>query len=330
MLVALLILAGVGHLEWAVYASFGVFAAVYGGATSAPGRWRTQSAMALLLTAAVVTGAVVGLSDERRWASIPAAALWAALAAGLSDRFRWRPPGPMFFVFAVAACASVASTVRDVTAALALCGGTAIFAILLGVLEQRLPNLRPVAAASTPPEHAATSSRRRLHLARCAAAVAVAGTMSTATGIGHPYWAMVAAVVPLAAFTLEAQLIRGVHRTSGTTLGVLLAAGLLHLHLPTAVAILTVAVLQGLTELLVSRHYGAALVFVTPLALLLVQLAVDEPVSELVEDRLIETVIGVAVGLVVVLLTRQRVSNPGIPAGRGRRPLSWSPGRRGR
>ncbi len=92
----------------------------------------------------------------------------------------------------------------------------------------------------------------------------------------------------------------------GTVVGLGVAALLLALPLTPVVTILVAAGLQLVTELLVARHYGAALVTITPLALLLVDLARPEPIGHLLADRAIETLLGVAVGLLLAVLTRDR------------------------
>ncbi len=298
-------LAVAGRLDWSIYATFGAFACVYGGSRPRPERWRTQAFLGLLLTAAVASGALVGLSDQRRWLAIPVVALWATAGAVLSDRYSWRPPGPLFVVFAVATCSAIPTTPPVVLIALGLAALTAAFAVLLGVLEARwLPGRSwrpPPPGLPPPPAH-----RQRIQAIRCAVAVAIAGLISTTAGIPHPYWAMIAAVVPLAARPLRAQLVRGVHRTLGTLVGLAVAAALLVAPLPVAVTIALIAVLQGTAELLVIRNYGLALVAITPLSLLSMQLANPQPVPALLVDRLVETLIGVAVGLVVAIVTRDR------------------------
>jgi Fusaric acid resistance protein-like len=101
--------------------------------------------------------------------------------------------------------------------------------------------------------------------------VLVAGSAATAIGIGigHPYWAMVAAVVPLAAPGLRAQVLRPGHRVAGTLLGLPTSAALLAPGFGPLATVLLVAVLQIVTELVVGRHYGAALLFITPMAMLM-------------------------------------------------------------
>ena len=75
---------------------------------------------------------------------------------------------------------------------------------------------------------------------------------------------------------------------------------LLSLHLDPVAIVLVAAALQITTEMLVGRNYGLALVFITPMALLMGQLAVEQPVGPLLVDRLVETVIGTTVALAVV------------------------------
>lgn len=171
-----------------------------------------------LLTAAVGCGALAGTSDLRSWIAIPLAAAWATAGAVLSDRYSWRPPGPLFVVFAVATCAAIPTASAVVPAAVGVTAATAGFAVLLGVVEAHwLPGtswgLPPPALPSAPPH------RQRIHAVRCAVAVAVAGLIATTADISHPYWAMIAAVVPLVARTLRSQLVRGAQRTSAPPSG---------------------------------------------------------------------------------------------------------------
>lgn len=302
---ALTLLTSVGRVDWAIYATFGAFASIYGGGRPRPQRWLLQAGLGALLTAAVGCGALVGTSELRSWLVIPVAAAWATAGAVLSDRYSWRPPGPLFVVFAVATCAAIPTDPRDVPAAIAVTAATACFAVLLGAIEARwLPGMSwglPPPVLPPAPLH-----RQRIHAVRCAVAVAVAGLIATTAGISHPYWAMIAAVVPLVARTLRSQLVRGAQRTLGTALGLITAGILLLIPMPPLLTIAVIAALQACAELLVVRNYGLALVAITPLALLSMQLANPEPVGLLLVDRLIETLIGVSVGIVVAVVTRDR------------------------
>lgn len=320
VLVPLLALWATDHLAWGLFAVFGGFAAVYGGGTPFTGRWHLQAQAGALLVGATLLGTAVGLSPHRYWLVVPAAAAAGAVMTAVSDRRRWVPPGPLFAVFAVGACAAHPSSPGDLLAALGVAAGTAALAVALGRLDERR------ARVVREPQHGRSPfpllrERHRLHVARVAVAVLVAGGVATVPGIGHPYWAMVAAVAPLSVPRLRAQVARGTQRAVGTALGVGVAFVLLSLHLPPLAAVLLAAALQGVAELLVVRNYAASLVFITPLALLMGQLAVPLPVGPLVLDRLGETLLGTAVGTGVAAATRQRsAASPPGPTGPGGEP----------
>ncbi len=109
-------------------------------------------------------------------------------------------------------------------------------------------------------------------------------------------------MAPLSARGLRSQLARGVQRVVGTLLGLVTSAALLSLHLTGVALLAVIAALQVGAELLVGRNYGVALLVITPLALLMGQTAFEQPAGQLLFDRGVETVIGSAVGLALVLV----------------------------
>lgn len=70
--------------------------------------------------------------------------------------------------------------------------------------------------------------------------------------------------------------------------------------------VLVVAVLQSVAELFVVRNYGFAMIFITPLALLMNLLVGTAPTDVLLRDRALETLIGAVVGITVALLPTRR------------------------
>ena len=313
--VPLVLLAAAGRVDLALYATFGAFTAVYGRRPDGSADVRVQARHAVVMVAAVATGCAVALSDHRALLAVPVAAAWAAGAAALSERQHWRPPGPLFPVFAVGACSAVARADPGQAAASVGVGvGAAVLALVVSAVSGVVP-VRRAAPARPTTAHAAPApaSRQRVQALRCGVAVLVAGALATAAPGQHPYWAMVAAVVPMAAATLGGQLLRAAHRVVGTLGGLVLAGALLALPLGTWAVVAVAVALQVAAELLVTRHYGAAMLAITPLALLVGQLAHPVPVGALLADRGLETLLGVLVGAAVVVLTRQR---------RGRLPVS--------
>ncbi|YAL82193.1 FUSC family protein [Dermacoccaceae bacterium W4C1] len=298
VLIALSTLMVADRMSWAVYAAFGAFASLYGTPRRYPGRARHQATMGLALTAVVSSGALVAVSEYRSWLAVPLSGIVAAIGTKAADRFGLRPPGALFFVFAFSTCAAVPGGGSGVAAAAVVAGGTACLAVVLGILECRLRGMQDPPAPAPPRSSAAWT---------CGAAVTVAGAIATAWGIPHPYWAAIAATVPFMAPTPRAQLIRGIHRVVGTVVGLGLAGLLLLLDPPTVVAVLLAAGLQACAELVVARHYGFALVAITPLALMLMRLAHPEPLGQLLGSRLAETIIGTVVGILAALAAQPSV-----------------------
>lgn len=313
--VPLTVLTATGRTEWAVYAAFGAFAAIYGRGAGYRRRAQMQVAAAATLVASVVAGvglsAVLGPGGAVRWAVVGASALVAVLASLVGDAVGWRPAGPLFAVFALATCAAVPATGADVPVALAVAGSSAAVSVLVGQAGAVSARRRARERVPAPPAGLRVLRDEplvRRHALRYGVAVLLAGSVATAAGIGHPSWAMVAAVAPLSVSDTAGQLLRAAHRVAGTFVGLLLAAALLDLHLSGGALVLVVVLLQVVTEMLVVRHYGLALVVITPLALLMTTLSGGAPGAGLLRDRAVETVVGVLVGCGVALASAWRTA----------------------
>ncbi|QDZ14886.1 FUSC family protein [Humibacter ginsenosidimutans] len=135
----------------------------------------------------------------------------------------------------------------------------------------------------------------------------VAGGIALGLGIGHPYWAVVSlvAVIPPPHGPNSAG--RAIERIVGTAIGVGAAALLLLPNPSDGVLIAAIGVCQFVTELLVGWFYAAALVFITPLALSVSELGRAGSVGPLLGDRLVETVLGAGIGLLLVIAGRRLV-----------------------
>ena len=144
---------------------------------------------------------------------------------------------------------------------------------------------------------------------RVGAAALFAGSVGALTGLERSYWAAAAAVLILHQglnWVLAMQ--RGLERTLGTILGLILAAVLLWLH-PGGLALIgCIAVLQFTGQLFAGSNYAFAVFFFTPMALLMATPgggASAADVSQLLLARGLDTVIGCGVGLAVLLVTYQ-------------------------
>jgi uncharacterized membrane protein YccC len=137
--------------------------------------------------------------------------------------------------------------------------------------------------------------------ARIGIAVGLGVAVGRALGLGHAYWIGLTAAAVLQGSNLLITRRRMVHRLAGTVVGVGLAFAVLGWHPPIWLVVVAVAVFQGLVELAIATNYGVAVTAITVLALLLFHVAapVQEAIGVTIGSRLIDTVIGAALALVL-------------------------------
>ena len=297
-----LLLMALSRHELIVYAVFGAFVGMYGRQEPHQLRIIHQSQAAVLLVGGASIGIVLSALQVPIWTLILVEAIVAGSGSLFADRFGLKPAGSFFCIFALGACASVPLQIHWWVAVL-ICAGSALIAMLVGfsVWADNRGWKRGASRTRSP----FTAPAMLTHALRYTLAVGLAGTLAYLLGIGHPYWAMAAAAVPLAAETLGARLHRGVHRMVGTTVGVGLTALIL---LPDPVAwvlSLTVVILQFPTELFMTRHYALAMVFFTPLILIMTHLAAPSDPGTMMIDRTVETIIGAIIGMAIAVSIRE-------------------------
>lgn len=130
----------------------------------------------------------------------------------------------------------------------------------------------------------------------------LAGGAALLLGLGHGYWAAISAAAVLHSINVRTAAQRAVQRTLGTMAGLMLALGVLAAHPEPVVLVLVIVLLEFLLEYVVARNYGLGVVFLTPLALLLTDLAAPSPTGDLVQDRALSSLLGVGIALVCALV----------------------------
>lgn len=150
---------------------------------------------------------------------------------------------------------------------------------------------------------------------RVGLAAAVSGLVGAALDFERAYWMVAAAILVLhQGLDWNRSLQRAVERVIGTLMGLALAGAVLWLKPQGLWLALTLAALQFLIELLVIRNYALAVVFITAISLTMAAGGRDVPsIMSLLWDRGIDTVIGCAIGIGVLLVTAPRAIAVQIP-----------------
>lgn len=312
--VPLLILLAVDRLDLAAYATFGAFTALYGRNEPYRLRIRSVSVAAVALVATIALGTLVAVLGEPLALLVPLLILIVAGGTLLATTFQLMPPTPLFFVFALLVCAAVPTPANELWFRVGIALASAAFSWVLtmsGWLLRRLVGSasnavllkdlrrRPMLDAT-----AIRDARVWLTVAQNVAGVLIAGGIALAFGLGHAYWAVVSLVAVIPPARAAHSISRSVHRVVGTIVGVGLTVVLLFWSPSPLFVIGVVVVCQVFAEAFIGAHYGTALVFVTPMALSVSYLAAPVALSTLAVDRVLETALGAAVGILLVLTAR--------------------------
>lgn len=142
--------------------------------------------------------------------------------------------------------------------------------------------------------------------ARVGLGVMATGAVSHLLDLGHPNWAGVAAAAVLQPTNVQHVVHRTVQRAVGTVIGAILGFGLLVVQLPNPVLIGCIVGLLFCAEMTVLRNYGYAMLFVTPLTMLMAYFVTPGDATVLAWDRGFGTVVGAALGLVTALVVPGR------------------------
>ena len=315
--VPLLVLLLVGRLDLAAYATFGAFTALYGRNEPYRLRLRSVSVAAVALLVSIALGVAVAVAGEPLWLVTVLLVVVVVIGTFLATAFQLLPAQPLFFVFALLVCAAIPTPPGEAWARIGLAAGVAAFSWLLtmsGWLLRRWAGDRAARTGAVllkklhrrPGVDATVLRDRRVWLtaAQNAVGALLAGGLALAFGLGHAYWAVVSLVAVIPPARAAHSLSRSLHRILGTIGGVVVAALVLVWSPPALVVIAVIVVCQFFAEMLVGRHYGYALLFITPMALAVSHLASPAPIGSLVFDRVLETVLGAGIGIALVLLAR--------------------------
>ncbi|WP_147385397.1 FUSC family protein [Propionibacterium ruminifibrarum] len=146
-------------------------------------------------------------------------------------------------------------------------------------------------------------SRPWLVAGRAALAVFLGSTMMIASPVGHAYWAILSSLIVLHMGASRADLtIRAAHRVIGTGAGVFCYFGIIALQPAPWVRVGIIVVMIYALEVIVTRNYALAVVFITVFSLMMTPVASRADITALMRDRFVETLIGVTAATLMIWL----------------------------
>ena len=215
----------------------------------------------------------------------------------LTSYFDIPPPRNFFFIMAAAVATQIPFDVQAIPAQIGMFTFGAMVSVLLAFFYS-------VFVAKEIRSYLRIKPRKNRYT-KTVESVVLGLAMVLALIVGYavdkesPYWVPVSALAVLQGKDLLHTTERNLHRVLGTFLGMGIAWVILSLKLSPWIMVLTIALQQAIIELLVVRNYLFAVLFITPLTILLAETGrgVNIDPSALIYARVIDTFLGAIIGL---------------------------------
>jgi len=210
-----------------------------------------------------------------------------------------KPPGNFFFIMiaSIAICspfegATIPTKIGYVgLGTMMACSLALIYSILMRKKTQMIPS-EPVVRRS----NAHTTIEASI------ASFFLGGSLLAAhyLNLTNPYWVPISCLAVMQGLNFRQVWQRGIHRITGTFIGLGLTWLLLSLKVTPLSICLSIFILQFIVEMLIVRHYGLAVIFMTPLTLLLAEAghAMNISPDVLIEARFKDIVLGSTIGAI--------------------------------
>lgn len=298
----------VGEQSFGLIASLGAFTALY--CTNL--RWVDQLKVLPLILLGLITASFFGvLFAFNVWRTLFCLIAVAIIACVMILGLDIGSPGPLMFVL-VAAVSNHIAAQQDfdfvapgvfIIPILVAAGGLLSYLVVVGMSFLPPSILRAQTSYHThriAPRIRFDREKRRI-ATRIVIAVALAGLIASFAHVGRSYWVIIPAMAILqSTFSRRLVFIRTIHRVGGTILGVGLF-GLISYWQPSGFGLIAIIMfLQFAIEVVVARNYGLALIFITPVALLISSVGQQSTTSHLIQGRIADTLLGAVIALLII------------------------------
>ena len=289
-----------GDLQSGVFACLSAMVILY-----LPGQAPVAQKMITLLTCAfgfMVSFAVGLIFSFNPWIAALTLGVFATFIHWTSLYFAAPPPGSFFFIMIAAMTITMPFDAATIPHKLGLMGLGTIFTCSLGLIYSILMAKRlPFKNAGS-----ITTVLRKNRYANFIEAVIHGFFLFAALAIGYlvkmdnPYWVPISCAAVMQGASRYHIWQRSFHRVLGTFIGIGLTWLLLQVVSNTFAMVVAIILLQFIIEMLITRQYALAVIFITPLTVFLAEL-VSPMISEslpLITIRLWDIVLGSVIGAI--------------------------------
>lgn len=145
---------------------------------------------------------------------------------------------------------------------------------------------------------------------RYAIVLLISASVAYGFQLDRSYWVPLSTISVMSGGTYVGNLYRGIQRSAGTLIGVLIGAVLLWIHPPGLIFPFIMAALQFVVELIYGRNYSLAVMFITPSTLLIgTALQPEFTGAYFISARIVDILIGSAIAIAGSMLLWRRASS---------------------
>ncbi|MNU25638.1 hypothetical protein D3C71_139880 [compost metagenome] len=226
--------------------------------------------------------------------------LWAMSVHWIVSFFKTKPPGNFFFIMMASMASCQPFDLAAIPQKIGLLGLGSMLACLLGVAYGLLM-LKKQAPASA--QNISVTIRNNQYTSLVESGI-MGLFMFAALLTGHllafknPYWIPISCLAVMQGVSRVHIWRRAVHRVIGTLVGLGLCWLALSISKTPLSICISIIILQFVVELLIGRHYALAVIFITPMTLLLAEAAnplVQDP-NHLLSARITDILVGSLIG----------------------------------
>ena len=291
----LLIGAYFDHLEYGLVSSLGGLVFLYLPSTPLYHRMVSIMACAFGLAACYTLGLMSHLFPPLM---VPVLVFIAILVTMVCRFYNIGPPSSLFFIMAASIGAYSTVPLSDVPLMVGLLTMGCLLACLIAFFYS-LYMLRRHAPKPVEPLPVPTFNYVVFDSVVIGVFVGISLAAAQALQLQNGYWVPVSCLAVIQGGSIRKVWNKQLHRLVGTGIGLLVTLGILLLPLDKWTIPLAMMAMTFVIELTVVRHYAFAVVFITPLTILLAEAATlgHASASALVHARFLDTVLGCLIGL---------------------------------
>lgn len=239
------------------------------------------------------------LAQQIPWLRLPVFTLMAFGIVVFGRHYRQPPPAGLFIMMSGAIALFIPVPIAQIMPAMGLVMLGSSFSLIVALLYSLfLLATRPTTPAPTYSYEPDTISESII----VAGFVSLALLIALMLNMSNPYWAAVSCFLIIQGIHLRTMWIKQLHRLLGTLVGVGLASWMLSWGLPIWGVAVSILVMMLCIESLIDRHYGLAVIFITPLTIFIAEYGsglslTSAAYQEVTRARLVDTLLGCMVGL---------------------------------